>query len=251
MEVTVAQKLDALLNLQKIDSALDEIKKLRGDLPEEVQDLEDEIIGYETRIKKFTTEIDEQKAEIAALKNAIKEADKLVKKYEEQQMNVRNSREFDAISKEIESQKLDALLFEKKIKEFQAKIEFKNQEIATIKLTLEERKKDLEVKKGELDNLVEESTAEEGKLEDQRVKASTKIEERLLVSYNKLRKNSRNGLAVVMVKRDACGGCFNFVPPQRQAEIKEKRKIIVCEHCGRVLADVEMIELEVPVGKVR
>jgi uncharacterized protein len=251
MEVTVAQKLDALLNLQKIDSALDEIKKLRGDLPEEVQDLEDEIIGYETRIKKFTSEIDEQKAEITALKNAIKEADKLVKKYEEQQMNVRNSREFDAISKEIESQKLDAQLFEKKIKEFQAKIEFKNQEIATIKVTLEERKKDLEVKKGELDNLIEESTAEEGKLEGQRETASTKIEERLLVSYNKLRKNSRNGLAVVMVKRDACGGCFNFVPPQRQAEIKEKKKIIVCEHCGRVLADVEMIELEVPVAKGR
>jgi len=249
MEVTVAQKLDSLLNLQKIDSSLDEIKKLRGDLPEEVQDLEDEIIGYETRIKKFTSEIEEQKTEITNLKNAIKEADKLVKKYEEQQMNVRNSREFDAISKEIESQKLDGQLFEKKIKEFQAKIEFKNQEIGTIKAILDDRKKDLEVKKGELDNLVEESTAEEIKLQEQREKAATKIEDRLLVSYNKLRNNSRNGLAVVMVKRDACGGCFNFVPPQRQAEIKEKKKIIVCEHCGRVLADVEMVEVEVPVGR--
>lgn len=251
MEVTVAQKLDALLNLQKIDSALDEIKKLRGDLPEEVQDLEDEIAGYETRIKKFTLEIDEQKAEIAALKNAIKEADKLVKRYEEQQMNVRNSREFDAISKEIESQKLDGQLFEKKIKEFQVKIEFKNQEIANIKVTLDERKKDLEVKKTELDTLVGESTAEEDKLQAHRETAATKIEERLLVSYNKLRKNSRNGLAVVLVKRDACGGCFNFVPPQRQAEIKEKKKIIVCEHCGRVLADVEMAEVEIPTGRGR
>jgi predicted nucleic acid-binding Zn-ribbon protein len=251
MEVTVAQKLEALLNLQKIDSELDEIKKLRGDLPEEVQDLEDEIAGYETRIKKFTSEIDEQKAEISALKNAIKEADKLVKRYEEQQMNVRNSREFDAISKEIESQKLDAQLFEKKIKEFQVKIEYKNQEIATIKSTLDERKKDLEVKKAELDTLVGESTVEEEKLQVQREAAANKIEERLLVSYNKLRKNSRNGLAVVLVKRDACGGCFNFVPPQRQAEIKEKKKIIVCEHCGRVLADVEMAEVEIPTGRGR
>lgn len=249
MESTVSQKLDALLALQKIDSQIDELIKIRGDLPEEVRDLEDELAGYETRIGKFKVEIEELQDEVAKGKLAIKEADKLIKKYQEQQNNVRNNREFEAISKEIESQELDIQLFEKKNKETLFKIERKNAEIAEIESKMADRKADLEAKKGELDSIIAESTEEEKKLRIQAEEAAGKIEERLMYSYRRIRSNSINGLAVVKVRRGACGGCFNQVPPQRQADIREKKKIIVCEHCGRVLADVEAIEEPVSTGK--
>lgn len=242
MEITVAQKLEALLNLQKIDSQIDELIKIRGDLPEEVRDLEDELAGYETRIGKFKTEIEELNTEIAKGKQGIKDAEKLIKKYQEQQNNVRNNREFEAISKEIESQELDIQLFEKKNKEVQYKIERKNIDIEEIESRMTERKSDLEAKKGELDTIVAESTEDEKKLRVDREEAARKIEDRLMYSYDRIRGNSINGLAVVRVRRGACGGCFNQVPPQRQADIREKKKIIVCEHCGRVLADVEVVE---------
>ncbi|MFC0184703.1 hypothetical protein SAMN04515674_107194 [Pseudarcicella hirudinis] len=238
-ETTIAQKLEGLLKLQSIDTALDNIKKVRGDLPEEVRDLEDEIAGYETRISKFKKEISSLEEEISKNRNAKKEAEKLVNKYKDQQMNVRNNREFDAISKEIELQQLEMELADKRIREFDFKILNKNDEISSTETVLFERQKDLDSKRKELGVIIGESEEEETKFMKDRDKAAKNVEERLLKSYDKLRSNAVNGLAVVMVKRGACGGCFSFVPPQRQADIKDKKKIIVCEHCGRILADVE------------
>jgi predicted nucleic acid-binding Zn-ribbon protein len=239
------------LALQKIDSQIDELIKIRGDLPEEVRDLEDELAGYETRIGKFKAEIDELQQEVSKGKAGIKEAEKLIKKYQEQQNNVRNNREFEAISKEIESQELDIQLFEKKNKEVLFKIEKKNIEIADIEIRMNNRQGDLEAKKSELDSIISESTEDEKKLRVLREEAVSKIEDRLMYSYKRIRQNSINGLAVVKVRRGACGGCFNQVPPQRQADIREKKKIIVCEHCGRVLADVEVIEEVAAAPKAR
>ena len=250
MEITIAQRLDGLLHLQKIDSELDELNKVRGDLPEEVRDLEDELAGYDTRIGKFNNEVDAVESDIAGQKANIKESEKLIKKYEDQQMNVRNSREYDAITKEIEAQRLDIQIFEKKIKEAQYRIEKKQDEINLIKGTVDERKKDLTNKKEELEHILAESRDDEAKLMEERVASEKHVEERLLFSYNRIRNNSRNGLAVVAVKRGACGGCYNQVPLQRQADIRERKKLIVCEHCGRILAEVETGELEMVAAAV-
>ncbi|MFC0262767.1 zinc ribbon domain-containing protein [Fontibacter flavus] len=239
MESTVAQKLEALLNLQKIDSRLDAIFKVRGALPEEVQDLEDEIAGYETRLEKFNHDIASLEEDIKKFKENIKESEKLIKKYQEQQMNVRNNREYDAITKELELQDLEIQVSKKKIGESQSKIENKNKDVEELKDHLKERQKDLSTKQDELKTIVSESENEESKLKADREKALKKIEDRLTKSYAKIRTNAKNGLAVVMVKRGACGGCFNIVPPQRQADIREKKKLIVCEHCGRIFAGVE------------
>lgn len=239
MESTIAQKLDALLKLQSIDSELDAIIKVRGALPEEVGDLEDELAGYGTRIEKYNAEVETMEAEINKNKAAIKDSEKLIKKYEEQQMNVRNNREYDAITKEMELQNLEIQISEKRIKEAYIKIENKKEEIEATKGISDEREKDLESKRKELDVITAESEDEENTLRKEREKASKFIEERLLKSYNKIRDNALNGLAVVPVRRGACGGCFNIVPPQRQADIRERKKIIVCEHCGRILADVD------------
>ncbi|MGY2132393.1 zinc ribbon domain-containing protein [Hymenobacter sp. HD11105] len=239
-ETPVANKLEALLNLQRIDSQLDEIRRVRGDLPEEVRDLEDEIIGYEVRVGKFDEEISGLNDQIKQRKQAAKDAEGLIRKYEEQQQNVRNNREYEAIAKEIELQRLEIQISEKKIKEAQYQIEQKNNEIAGTKQRLDERRKDLANKQGELQTIVGESEADEKKLMTERDGAVKPIEERLLMAYTRIRGNVRNGLAVVTVKRDACGGCFNTVPPQRQADIISHKKIIVCEHCGRVLADVDL-----------
>jgi predicted nucleic acid-binding Zn-ribbon protein len=239
-ETPVANKLEALLNLQRIDSQLDEIRRVRGDLPEEVRDLEDEIIGYEVRVGKFDEEISGLNDQIKQRKQAAKDAEGLIRKYEEQQQNVRNNREYEAIAKEIELQRLEIQISEKKIKEAQYQIEQKNNDIAGTKQRLDERRKDLANKQGELQTIVGESEADEKKLVTERDGAVKPIEERLLMAYTRIRGNVRNGLAVVTVKRDACGGCFNTVPPQRQADIISHKKIIVCEHCGRVLADVDL-----------
>lgn len=246
MENTVAKKLEALEKLQSIDSKIDEVKKVRGALPEEVQDLEDEIAGYQTRLDKQQDEKKELEEAIEANRSAIKDAEKLIKKYEEQQMNVRNNREYDAITKEVELQQLEIQILEKRIKEAYEKIEGKEGEADETKELLSEREKDLKGKKEELASIVKESEADEEKMDKERNKATKNVEDRLLKSYEKVRDNMRNGLAVVPVKRGACGGCFNVVPPQKQAEIREKKKIIVCEHCGRILSDVEdVIEEEV------
>jgi uncharacterized protein len=238
-ETTIAQKLEALMKLQHIDSALDSIKKMRGDLPEEVRDLEDEVAGIETRINKFNKEIAVLEEEISKNRNAKKDAEKLVNKYKDQQMNVRNNREYDAISKEIELQGLEMELADKRSREFEFKILNKKDDVSETETRLNTRKKDLDAKRKELDVLIAESEDDEVKLNKDRDKAAKHVEERLLRPYDKLRGNYPNGLAVVMVKRGACGGCFSAVPPQRQADIKDKKRIIVCEHCGRILADVE------------
>lgn len=239
MENTVAKKLDSLVKLQSIDSERDELIKVRGALPDEVMDLEDEIAGYQTRVDKQNQELADLEGNINSNKGAIKDAEKLIKKYEEQQMNVRNNREYDAITKEVELQQLEIQILEKRIKESYAKIDAKKEEIEQTKNTLSEREKDLDSKKQELQTITKESESDEEKLLKDREKAAKNVEERLLKSYDKVRNNMRNGLAVVPVRRGACGGCFNVVPPQQQAEIREKKKIIVCEHCGRILADVE------------
>lgn len=242
--LTIAQKLEALVKLQSIDSKIDEIKIIRGDLPEEVRDLEDELAGYETRLSKYEKDIASLDETIKGYKQGIKDSEKLIKKYEEQQKNVRNNREYDAITKEVELQQLEMQVFEKKIKESLQQGEFKKTDIEKTQASLSDRQKDLKNKQGELQVIIEESQDEEAKLVKDREKATKQIEERLLLSYDKLRSNVANGLAVVSVKRDACGGCFNTVPPQRQAEIRDKKKIIVCEHCGRILANVEMVLVE-------
>jgi uncharacterized protein len=249
MELTIAQKLEALLKLQQIDSQLDEIKKIRGDLPEEVRDLEDDIAGFETRIGKFNNDIQTLEEEIERNKNAKKDAEKLITKYKDQQMNVRNNREYDAISKEIELQTLEIELADKKTNESSFKIRNKQEEIKATQGALDERKADLKAKMQELNQITSESQDEEKALIDNREQQATQIEERLLKSYNKIRDNALNGLAVVMVKRGACGGCFNVVPPQRQADIRDKKKIIVCEHCGRIFADVEGAPEQVSTGR--
>ena len=251
MELTIAQKLDALLKLQSLDSQLDELIKIRGGLPEEVRDLEDDIAGFETRIGKFQDEIKTLEEEVERNRVARKDAEKLIVKYKDQQMNVRNNREFDAISKEIELQSLEIELADKRVNEAQFRVRGKEEEIKATQTALGERKEDLKAKKQELDQITSESQEEEKDIIKQRDKQATTIEPRLLNSYNKIRGNALNGLAVVMVKRDACGGCFNVVPPQRQADIKDKKKIIVCEHCGRIFADVEGMPEPAPTGRGR
>ena len=238
MENSIVKKLENLLKLQEIDSKIFEIKKVRGALPEEVEDLEDDIIGYNTRLDKFKEEIENNNKDIDDLKLKVSEAKKLIKNYKDQQMNVRNNREYDAISKEIELQELDAKLFVKKSGENEIKIEKIKEDVKETKKVIKEKTQTLKTKNSDLDVLFEESKGEEKKLETLKNKASKKIEPSLLLSYEKLVERQRNGLAVVKVSRNACGGCFNIVPPQRQAEIKEKRKIILCEYCGRILADV-------------
>src|ERR1041385_451806 len=241
---TVAQKLDALVRLQSIDSKLDELKKLRGDLPDEVQDLEDEVEGYKVRQGRFEAEQKELEDAIKKNKEGIKEAEKLVKKYGEQQKNVKNNREFDAITKEVELQELEIQICEKRIKEAKEKIEQKKEEIAKIETLIKERNEDLENKKGELNSILGESQEEEKRLLAEREKAGKKIEDKLLKYYERLRANLSNGLAVVRVVRGAAEGCNIIIPPQKIAEIREKKKIVIDEHSGRILADVDMDTLE-------
>jgi len=238
-DVPVATKLEALLELQRIDSHLAEIRRVRGDLPEEVRDLEDEIAGYEARVKRFDEEIGGLQDQIKQRKAATKEAEGLIKRYEEQQTNVRNNREYEAIAKEVELQRLEIQIADKKIKEAQYVIEQRNTEANVTRQRLDERRKDLDTKKGELQGIVAENESEEKQLVSERETAILQVEGRLLTAYERVRGNMKNGLAVVLVRRDACGGCFNTVPPQRQADILAHKKIIVCEHCGRILAGVE------------
>lgn len=241
---SVAQKLEALVKLQYIDTKLDELKKLRGDLPDEVQDLEDEIEGYKTRQNKYEAGQREIEENIKKHKEAIKEAEKLIKKYTEQQKNVRNNREFDAITKEIELQELEIQICEKKIKEGKEQILEKKEEIEKTDVFVKERGDHLDNKKKELDSILAESQEEEKRLLAERDKASKKIEDKLLKYYERLRGSLSNGLAVVRVVRGAAEGCNIVIPPQKIAEIREKKKIVIDEHSGRILADVDMDSLD-------
>ncbi len=246
IEKTVKKKLIALFTLQSIDTQIDKIRIVRGELPLEVQDLEDEIEGLATRVNKFNHDIKELEMEISAKKIAIKDSLELIKKYEAQQMNVRNNREYDSLSKEIEFQSLEAQLAEKKIKEFTAAMEAKQASVDEVQIELDERSKDLEAKKDELNDIVAETQKEEEALVERSKKQKQAIEERLLNAYERIRENARNGLAVVPVERDACGGCFNKIPPQRHLDIRLHKKIIVCEYCGRVLVDDEIVKISTP-----
>lgn len=235
--ISVEEKLKALFNLQTIDSEIDRIRTIRGELPLEVQDLEDDIAGLETRLQNLTDEVNAFEDAIVERKNMITDALAAIKKYEAQQSQVRNNREFDSLNKEIEYQNLEIQLCEKKMNEFKANIEAKNELIDSAKAALEERQKDLEAKKAELDSIVAETEKDEAKLLKQSKAAEKVIEDRLIKAYKRIRENSLNGLAVVKIERSACGGCFNKIPPQRQLDISLRKKIIVCEHCGRVLVD--------------
>jgi predicted nucleic acid-binding Zn-ribbon protein len=243
-ELTVEEKLRALYKLQKINSEIDKIRTLRGELPLEVQDLEDEIAGLETRIEKLQEEIKSFDSAMASKKNDMVNSKALIKKYEDQQNNVRNNREFDSLSKEIEYQTLEIELSEKRIKEFLAQAKEKIEYIEESKKNLEERKNDLQMKKSELEDITSDTQKEEENLLKKRQEYEQIIEERLLTAYKKIRKNARNGLAVVSVERDACGGCFNQIPPQRQLDIRSRKKIIVCEYCGRILIDLDLVDEE-------
>jgi predicted nucleic acid-binding Zn-ribbon protein len=240
--VSVEEKLKALYHLQQIDTQIDKIKIVRGELPLEVEDLEDEIAGLETRVANF----EEDKAKftqfITDKLNAIKDSKALIQRYEEQQKNVRNNREYDSLTKEIEFQNLEIQLAEKKIKEAQFRLESLDTDIQDAKERLEMRQQDLKAKKEELTTIVAETEKDEKELERLSKENESLIEPRLLSAYKRIRKNARNGLAVVQIERDSCGGCFNKIPPQHQLDIKLHKKIIVCEYCGRVLVDQEIAD---------
>ncbi len=241
-EMSVKEKLKALYDLQQVDTDIDKIKILRGELPLEVQDLEDEIEGLETRVGNIETEAKTLQDAISKKNNEITNAQSLIKKYEEQQNNVRNNREFDSLSKEIEFQTLEIELAEKRKKEFSEQVEEKEVHIADSTVILDERKDDLNTKKSELDEIISDTKKEEEILDKKRDNIENMIEPRLYTAYEKIRNNARNGLAVVTVERDACGGCFNKIPPQRQLDIASRKKIIVCEYCGRILVDTDKEE---------
>jgi predicted nucleic acid-binding Zn-ribbon protein len=240
MEQTVEQKLKALYELQTIHTKVDKIRQVRGELPMEVADLEDDVAGLETRIQKIKNELDDLEDDIVTRKNLIRDAQANIKKYEAQLNDVKNNREYDAISKEVEIQGLDIQVSEKKIREFGFEITSKTQIYEKALADLEARKSDLDAKKAELGTITAETEKEENELNAQADKAKQSIEERLLIAYNRLRGNAKNGLAVVTIQRDSCSGCFNQIPPQRQSDIRQRKKIIVCEHCGRILVDEQM-----------
>tara|TARA_B110000285_G_scaffold227647_1_gene289284 strand:- start:591 stop:1448 length:858 start_codon:yes stop_codon:yes gene_type:complete len=252
-DLSIEEKLDSLFNLQHIDSEIDRIRIIRGELPIEVEDLEDEIVGLETRTGKIQSEIDEVDLDISNRKLASKDSDAAILKYKERQNNVRNNREYESLSKEIEFQELEIKLNEKRTKEGKIKIENKKEIHSEASERLEQKKSDLAIKKAELDSIISATQKDENKLLKASKEAKKNIEERLVVAYDRLRDNSKNGLAVVELiygnkrntgHRDAsCGGCFNKIPPQRELDIVTKKKIIICEHCGKILIPSK-VELE-------
>ncbi len=243
-EMTVEEKLQALFELQTILSEIDRIKTLRGELPLEVQDLEDEVAGLETRIQNIKKEVDELNEKLSTKKIEITNAKDLIEKYKSQQENVRNNREFDFLSKEMEFQTLEIELCEKRIREFTTLAKTKSDDLTASVEHIEGKKGDLESKKSELDDIIAETKQDEERLRNKAKKLETNIEARLLTAFKRIRKNARNGLAVVYIQRDACGGCFNKIPPQKQLDVKLRKKIIVCEYCGRIMIDPELAGVE-------
>ena len=235
VDYSMQEKILALYELQKIDSQIDAINKVKGELPLEVQDLEDEMAGLTTRIDNINAEIEELNTLTRQRKREVDESRIKIGNYKEQQNNVRNNREYDAITKEIEYEELEIELAEKRLREYAGAIKAKKALLEDADAVASERAADLKLKKDELESIEAETAPQVAALEAQADEAKVKIDERLIVAYNRIRKNVRNGLAVVTVKRDACGGCFNHIPPQRQADIRQGKKIIVCEYCGRIL----------------
>lgn len=239
-KITVEDKLRALYQLQCVDSDIDKIRVVRGELPLEIQDLEDEITGFNTRIDKFKEELEKLDESLSASRIKKKDAKALIKKYDKQLSNIKNNREYESLTKEIEFQALEIELCEKKEKEIKAKKLMKDEIIQSTTDSLKERKKEFKVKTSELDEITKETEKEEKSLIRKSDKSKVLIEERLINAYSRIRNNVRNGLAVVSVDRDACGGCQNIIPPQRQLDIRMHKKVIVCEHCGRILIDAGM-----------
>ena len=248
-DLTVEEKLKALYQLQTTLSAIDEKRAMRGELPLEVQDLEDEIEGLTIRIEKIENEINDFQQAVVQKKAEIEEAKASVERYQRQLDEVKNNREYDTLTKEIEFQSLEIELCNKKIREAQVRIEERTRDLTQNREFMADRQTALEEKKSELDEIMSETRAEEEKLKDKAKDLEVKIEPRLLASFKRIRKNARNGLGIVYVQRDACGGCFNKIPPQRQLDIKMHKKIIVCEYCGRIMIDPELagVKTEVPV----
>ena len=244
-DLSVEEKLKTLYQLQAALSAIDEKRALRGELPLEVQDLEDEIAGLTTRVEKIQNEIAEFQRAITQKKGEIVEAEASVARYKSQLDEVKNNREYDTLSKEIEFQTLEIELCNKKIREANARIQEKKNELQANEEVIAERQGDLDMKKSELEEIMTETRAEEVKLKEKVKDLESKIETRLLTSFKRIRKNARNGLGIVYVQRDACGGCFNKIPPQRQLDIKMHKKIIVCEYCGRIMIDPELAGVKV------
>ncbi len=244
-DLSVEEKLKTLFQLQTALSSIDEKRALRGELPLEVQDLEDEIEGLNTRMEKIQNEIDEFQKAIVQKKGEIATAEASVERYKSQLDDVKNNREYDTLSKEIEFQSLEIELCNKKIREANTRIEEKTSELNASREAIQERQEDLDIKKGELDEIISETRIEEDKLKEKVKDLEAKIEPRLLTSFKRIRKNARNGLGIVYVQRDACGGCFNKIPPQRQLDIKMHKKIIVCEYCGRIMIDPELAGVKV------
>jgi len=242
--LTAAQKLRGLYQLQLVDSDLDSINVMKGELPMEVSDLEDEIAGLATRIEKLSGQIADLDAEVANHNNNIKNAELLITKYQTQMDNVKNNREFEALTKEIEMQHLEIKLSEKRIREFNVQLEQKRKTLDNTQLRATAKTENLDAKKGELEKIIEKTVKEEEKLGRKSVRERKKIETRLLTAYDKVRSSYRNGLAVVTVQRNACGGCFNLVPPQLRLEIGQRQKIQSCEHCGRILVDDDILNPE-------
>ena len=237
VDYSMQEKILALYELQRIDSKIDEINKVKGDLPLEVQDLEDEMAGMQTRIDKINSEIEELNTLTKQRKRETDQAKIMIANYKEQQNNVRNNREYDAITKEIEYQELEIELAEKRLKEYAAGIKTKKTLLEEAEALGQERAADLEAKKSELEGIEAETAPQVAEFSAQAEKIKAKIDDRLLTAYDRIRRNVRNGLAVVTVKRDACGGCYNRIPPQRQVDIRQGKKIIICEYCGRILVD--------------
>ena len=252
-DMTVEQKLKALYELQTMLTEIDKIKTLRGELPLEVQDLEDEIEGLKARSTRYDGEIKELESSIAAKKNDIATAQASIERYKTQLDDVRNNREYDTLSKEIEFQTLEVELLNKRIREAQQAIDEKKAETTHAQQQLAERSTDLDVKKSELDEIIAETKAEEEKLREKAKAIEVTIEPRLLAAFRRIRKSTRNGLGIVYVQRDACGGCFNKIPPQRQLDIRMRKKIIVCEYCGRIMIDPELagVHIEKPVVETK
>ena len=250
-DLSVEEKLKTLFQLQTALSAIDEKKALRGELPLEVEDLEAEIEGLNTRVERIQNEIDEFERAISQKKGEIIDAQNNVERYKQQLNDVRNNREYDTLSKEIEYQSLEIELCNKKINEAQRRIAEKQEELQANQSVMDEKQADLDLKRSELDEIMEETRAEEDKLKEKVHEYEAKIESRLLTSFKRIRKNARNGLGIVYVQRDACGGCFNKIPPQRQLDIKMHKKVIVCEYCGRILIDPELagVKTEKPVSE--
>src|ERR1700751_3168960 len=244
IDASVEGKLRSLYEMQLIDSKIDRLRIVRGELPLEVQDLEDTVAQLETRFENYSKETADLEAQIAEKTQAIKDHKANIKKYEAQLGKVKNNREYDAITKEVEFQNLEIQLCDKRVKEFKAQIAMKEEFLSTAETELKDKKKDLKAKKAELEEIVEETQKEEEDLMKQSEKKSKEIEARLLGAYKRVRSNMINGLAVVPVERDACGGCFSKIPPQRQLDIKTHKKVIVCEHCGRILVDPQLVAEE-------